>query len=356
MATSTVAGGAVSTLRNRLGALKRYLAAERKSQVQMSLQRKLTLWRYGFQSACAAAYDLDHYDATEFLSDYAKFKAIAVNEPYAALIAGKLVFEAFIGRYLPVPRNLALIAGGRVLPLGHGEGSDAADLLTHFAEQHRGVVLKPVSGAHGAGVMVLNAAGKCTHLNGREVSAQELNTLVGTLDHYLVSEFVHQASYSHNLFPGSANTVRVITMVDPLLQEPFIPIAVHRIGTRRSAPVDNWDAGGLSARIDLETGALGPAAWCSQSGTVTWHETHPDTGAQIAGVAVRQWQLVTESLLRTVRRMPYLRYIAWDVVVTDDGFMVLEANNTPGLPSVQVHGPLLRYPRVRQFYRYYRVI
>jgi hypothetical protein len=47
---------------------------------------------------------------------------------------------------------------------------------------------------------------------------------------------------------------------------------------------------------------------------------------------------------------PYLPYVGWDVVVTDDGIRILEGNSNSGLDGIQHYGPLLADPRVRRFY------
>ena len=44
------------------------------------------------------------------------------------------------------------------------------------------------------------------------------------------------------------------------------------------------------------------------------------------------------------------------MVVTDDGFRILEGNQYTDVNLLQIHGPLLADPRVAAFYRRHRVI
>jgi len=47
----------------------------------------------------------------------------------------------------------------------------------------------------------------------------------------------------------------------------------------------------------------------------------------------------------------FIPYIGWDLLVTEDGFQVIEANNGPDLMLFQMHGPLLIDPRIRRFFQ-----
>ncbi len=344
------------SLREHLGALIRFADAERHASSPLPLVRKLAMWRHGFLSCSAALYGCTGHDVRDYVSDYTMFRAASLNGPYAGLITGKLTFEATMHRYLSVPRSLAFIDGGRVTPLLPDARVDSVPAMVTYAREHDGIVLKPVYGSEGKGIMVLRVRRDGSHLNGTKVRASDLETLIATLHGYLASEFILQAAYARGLFEATTNTVRVVTMVDRLTQEPFVPIAVHRIGTQKSSPVDNWARGGLSAPIDLETGTIGAAASPKPAGGVAWHSCHPDTGSQIAGIGIPHWPMVMQKLQQTIRSMPYLEYVGWDVVVTDSGFVVLEGNTMPGMNSLQVHRPLLTDPRVRRFFESHRLV
>ena len=54
--------------------------------------------------------------------------------------------------------------------------------------------------------------------------------------------------------------------------------------------------------------------------------------------------------------MPLLKYIGWDVVITKKGLYIIEANNSTDVELLQVHKPLLINERVRNFYKYYKII
>jgi hypothetical protein len=195
-------------------------------------------------------------------------------------------------------------------------------------------------------------------VNGVRASARDLAALVEPLRAYLITEFIEQAPYAAAVYPGAANTVRVLTLWDVETRRPFIAAAAHRFGTARGGPTDNFHSGwgGLSARIDLGSGVLGPAAMLSGQGRLVWCDRHPDTGAPIAGVTVERWGETVATILAVAARFPEAPAIGWDLVVTRAGCCVLEGNSPPQVAVWQVHGPLLRDPRVRRFYQAYGVL
>src|SRR5262249_57066559 len=130
----------------------------------------------------------------------------------------------------------------------------------------------------------------------------------------------------------------------------------HRIGIARSFAVDKWHRGrgGLSVKIDLVSGELGPAATIV-SNQLRWFDQHPESGARITGIRVPNWDDTRREILRAAASLPYTPAVGWDLVMTDGGGCFLEGNSPP-FPSVwQVHDPLLSDKRVRQFYQAYAV-
>jgi hypothetical protein len=187
-------------------------------------------------------------------------------------------------------------------------------------------------------------------LNREPLGWDELWARVEGLEDYIATTFVSQAAYAAAIAPGSTNTIRLLTIVDAD-GAPAIATAVHRFGTARSWPVDNWTQGGLSVAIDLVTGRLGRGAVYPRTGELAWETHHPETGAAIEGMVVPGWAEVRAGILALAERLPFLPYVGWDVIVTDGGYTVLEGNHYSDVNLLQVHGPLLREPRVREFYR-----
>ncbi|MFC6724077.1 sugar-transfer associated ATP-grasp domain-containing protein [Halobium palmae] len=362
--------------------IEKEVASWGKSWFSMPPRRRLWLWRNGFMSRSDALYDVGHdreYD--RYLSDYQRNRAAYINGRRSVALDDKVVFHWMMepfdehrvdtyglildGRFHDLNALRRAADGVGELRYAGDDGSgaslrgteDAAEWVLRRLRSQGSLVLKPAGGSGGQNVMFCSYEDGSYFVGDEERSAADLESTVAELDEYLVTETIEQAAYADELFPGSVNTLRVLTMFDPVEDEPFVAIAVQRIGTSRSAPVDNFSGGGLTAEVDRETGRLSAGATYPYSGSVEWHETHPDTATPIEGTEVTGWPEVREGLLDMAGAFSHTPYIGWDVVVTGDGeFAIIEANNCSDVDLLQIHRPLLDDARVRRFYAHHDVI
>ncbi|SEV87273.1 sugar-transfer associated ATP-grasp domain-containing protein [Natrinema salifodinae] len=373
---------------------RKLLRAERRTgpSFDLSPRRRLWLYRRGFLSKSGVLYDFESNNPDAYLSDHQRFVGTKrINGHWNALIDNKLAFHRVLGEFPDHrPAVYGLLADGRFhtfdpayeraaltdggIELEHPtESAEAATRrptedpiawLDDTLADGEQLVLKWFSGGGGNNVHFLERTtggedgGDGEYLfDGAPIGERELAETLADLDHYLVCEHVDQADYAADMFPETANTIRVLTMYDEREGEAFVPIAIHRIGTDESVPVDNFSNGGLTALVDRETGRLSAGAEYPHDGVVDWHESHPDTGTRIEGTAVPGWEQIRERLLEIAETLSHVPYVGWDLVVTDEGeFRIIEANSYPGVASLQVHRPLLTDARTRRFYRDHGVL
>jgi hypothetical protein len=81
-----------------------------------------------------------------------------------------------------------------------------------------------------------------------------------------------------------------------------------------------------------------------------WHSAHPETGSQIEGVTIPGLAAALEGVLAAARCFPEATCVGWDLLITDGGFSILEANAPPGIVVSQAHVPLLADPRTARFF------
>lgn len=286
------------------------------------------MWRRGVSYYSYALYP----QGGDYLGEVARLDAFFINSPATRdILNDKYRFSLELSDRFPVPPVLGILENG------------ALELLSGPLEPWWAggdLIAKPLHGSRGAGVVRLKQDDPLP------VSSAPL----------LLTPFVQQASYAVRIAPFSGNTIRVLTLRDEA--GPFIARAVHRFGTLQTAPTDNWSQGSLCAQVDLGTGVLSKAVRHPRrtNGVLNWVSRHPDTDAPIEGTVVPRWSQVQAELLRTLEDLPEFLYVGWDVMVTEEGFWVLEGNVNTEFNALQVHGPLLADDRVKAFYKSHKIV
>lgn len=151
---------------------------------------------------------------------------------------------------------------------------------------------------------------------------------------WLVQKYIKQHPFMLEINPHTVNTFRVITFVDAA-GECKIHFAVLRLGRKGSA-ADNWDKGGISVAVDVETGTLGKGVFKPSYGG-SWVTHHPDTGAPLVGRVVPGWAGILDVCKRAGQALSGIRSVGWDIAMTPDGPVIIEGNATWSLPLAQVH-------------------
>jgi hypothetical protein len=311
----------------------------------------------GFKPISYALYELAYNDPEAYLPDTAFRAAARLNGPDALeVLQDKRRFYETLNGALPLPRVLAEVSKGRLEAVAE-PGCTSAEGLLAYLRDHTSVILKPRRGQKGRGVFALTLTEAGLMWDTTLLPRAQLGEALGALDGYLVTERVAHAPYA-DVFPDTVNSVRMVVVQDQALGlAPFSPVAVQRFGASGTGVTDNAARGGLYAQIDPATGVLSEAVRLAASfrNPNAYFAHHPETGAPIAGVQVPRWVAVQRALLALSAQRPTFRYIGWDVVVTRDGFSVLEANVAPSL-AVQVFYPYLKDPRLKRFFRAHNVV
>ena len=348
-------------------------------EVNVPWRRRLWLYRHGFTSRDGQAYRVDGGNYRDVVSTLQHERADSINEPWDATVNNKLVFRLLFGSFPEhLPTLYGLVDGGTLtrnsplmtVPAWQADARDGGEAdrgeevarfeVTSWVDAHldeaEALVLKPVHGYGGSGVLVCRKPGDGDgyDVNGEPRTTEAFFERLRGLEDYLAWDLVRQDRYVDRIYPDAGNAIRVLTMWDYERDEPFVAGAAQRIGSDESAPIDSSTSGGLTAEVS-ETGELGRAArWFHAEGEVRWYEEHPDTGVRIEGTRVPGWPAVRERILEMAAAFPHLPRLGWDLIVTGEGeFTVLEVNAHAGNLSVQIHRPLLRDPRVRKFYEHH---
>ena len=121
------------------------------------------------------------------------------------------------------------------------------------------------------------------------------------------------------------NTIRAVT-----IQGKSGAISVFsaflRLGANANTFVDNRAMGGFGVGIDLKTGRLMRYGFPHDSFGVKT-ETHPLSGIVFEGYQIPWWPETLELIQNAHRQFYELQSIGWDVVITENGPILLEGND-----------------------------
>ena len=215
-------------------------------------------------------------------------------------------FSAFLGRDWMAIRY----------PESDGYAAAAeADKLAAFCAGKDEIVAKPRDGMCGKGVEMLRPA---DYADAAALYAYLQSTGTG-----VVEEKIVQHPDMARLYPGSVNTLRMVTLHND--KTVSLVLAICRVGN--GGKVDNFLSGGMMTRIDLDTGRLQYVCVDEQNRT---YETHPITGTPFVGYPIPMWDACVALAKRAAEVVPQIGYVGWDLALTPDGPVLVEGNEFPG--------------------------
>ncbi len=201
------------------------------------------------------------------------------------------------------------------------------DALTAFLADKDQVIYKPLEGSSGQGIVKYEK--KEWEANPGLFRDQLLEAGPGVLEEVIV-----QHREMARMCPTSVNTVRIATLLGD--KKEGIVYAFLRIGNGRV--MDNVDCGGMAARVDLDTGRLLTVGADKLGNT---YEKHPITGTPIIGFQIPFFEEAKAMCIAAMRVVPQVRFVAWDVAITEDGPRFIEGNSFPShaVPQFAAHYP-----------------
>ncbi len=146
----------------------------------------------------------------------------------------------------------------------------------------------------------------------------------------LLEEVVKQHHEIAEIYSQAVNTVRMVTV---LKDDVFHVICSFMRFGMGGTVVDNMFAGGMIAGVDEVNGIVDTGA-VDRDGNV--HDCHPDTGKQIKGFKIPNYDKVLEITEKALRKDPDINFVGWDVAVTEDGAVIIEGNSRPDPMAYQL--------------------
>lgn len=204
--------------------------------------------------------------------------------------------------------------------------SGKKDEVIKWLEKHKIFFAKPNAGQCGKGIEKISTE-----------SWKKENKTIKELYQYLVEnklelleEPIEQHDKMNQLNSSSVNTIRMVTLMNSK-KKVTILTAFIRIGNGKH--VDNFNSGGMTAKVDVETGIVIEEA-VNKKGEL--FKTHPITGTVIKGFEIPNFEAAKEMVKEAAKLSEHVRYIGWDVAITKNGPTLVEGNQFPGHDIYQV--------------------
>ena len=184
-----------------------------------------------------------------------------------------------------------------------------------FCERFPKIVAKIVDGTCGRGIEFFETSDRSKLIG--------LYDMLKAGQQYLVEEYIFQHPDISRIYPLSVNTLRLVTIKNG--DQVHLVFSCMRIGNGKN--VDNLNSGGMAVLVDMETGKIcTPGA--DKEGRVYFQ--HPITNVDLVGSQIPLYHEAVDLVKRAHLKIPELGYIGWDVAITADRPVMIEANHFPG--------------------------
>ncbi len=307
-------------------------------------QEKLWAHRRGFYSYRIKQYGLNDENCRSMLSDYDYKRLRPINGKYQKWLWDKVFMYYVLAPYQAyLPRHYFRIlpeeGENLILPFAPMSPEDATvDGIEKLLCEQGKLVLKQAVGSHGKGFYKLEWQAETQQImvNDEPYTREAFRRFLMALNKpCFLSEFVQMHPDIRAIYSDVVSTVRL--MVIDMGDGPKIQSAFFRIGVSDGGHTDNLDTGGIVARVDVASGRFGETEMLKNH-IYTPCSVHPDSGVPLEGV-LPHWEPVCHAAKEIAAYLYPMEYFGFDIVITEDGFRILEVNT---------HQDLHRYPEYPQ--------
>lgn len=141
-------------------------------------------------------------------------------------------------------------------------------------------------------------------------------------DHYVYEEFIEQHSVLAKLNPGSVNTVRIYTFLEPNLEVKIWAMFL-RVGC--GPGVDTVSQGGFAFNLDTKGYTSKPCF--TKNPYIQIPDIHPLTQETMLGIQLPHFEAMKDLARKSALLVPELRSVGWDIAIKPDGPCLIEGND-----------------------------
>lgn len=245
---------------------------------------------------------------------------------HLCLLRDKWVFSKIMeGVGLPVPKSIGVIINKQFIKNGYYEAEDLSELCNTDCN----VLLKPVSGNSGKGIIHLIIKSGRVFIKDKNVLIEDLKRILCD-DVYIVQEFItNQHSAMNALFSGAVNTLRV-TMVRT--DKGIELMGVMCLMGAHYAEYSNWHYGGVCINVKQD-GCLDKYGFSFSDKRIV---CHPDSGVVFDGYQIPYYESAIKMAKKATTLFYGIKAIGWDLAITENGPVFIEGNDGWGIQAHQM--------------------
>ncbi len=319
----------------------------------ITFPQKLWAQKRGFLSDKISYLGLTDDNYTNYLSDFDYYQLHPINGTYSHWIDDKLTVKYLLQPFAEyLPEYYYHIYNGEILRLPDCPGGldHSIQGIIDLLQSKCYLAAKPVSGSLGIGFYKLAYDGLNYFINDKHSSEPEIRELINTWMRtdrleYLITEYLQAHRDLRKIWGDSPDTMRIM-VIRERNHLPRIVASYIEFGRKSMGVIEGYY--GINCLVDQETGGFSGGT-IDIDREIEQVKYHPDTKYLLEG-NIPHWKTVTEKILEISRYIPQLRYMGYDVIITDEGFKIIEINSLQGIMMIQYFYPLLKNESSKEFF------
>lgn len=196
------------------------------------------------------------------------------------------------------------------------DGDATYEEFEQFCRKHKKIIIKPTDACSGEGIELIEI--------NKKINLKSLYSRLRIEKKYLVEEFIIQHKKISNIYPNSVNTLRVISFLKDN-NEVVILKLVMKFGN--DSFMDNFATGGMYTFPNIN----GIIEYPAFDKDCNIYDNHPKTNSKIKGFQIPYIRETIKMIKKSALIVPEIRYVGWDVAITDNGPILIEGNHYCGL-------------------------
>lgn len=189
-----------------------------------------------------------------------------------------------------------------------------------FLNEKSKIIVKPINESGGKGIEIIDINQKTNYekLFKRLIKNKQL----------LIEEVIVQNKEMNKLYSESINSLRIISFLTDD-KKVIILKSILKIGNNGN--VDNFTSGGMYTFVDEEGKVFLPAI--DEEGNIFYK--HPKTSKEFVGFKVPFYNEIIKLVKEASLIVPEIRYVGWDIAISDKGPLIIEGNEYTGIFQVK---------------------